>query len=279
MSKVAIIGLGLIGGSLAKSLKTKSLFNYFIGVENNSSHASKALETGLVNEIMELEDAVSNSDFVILAVPVNTAKDMVCKILDILDNQTLIDVGSTKNGIIETVINHPKRKQFVATHPMAGTEFSGPDAAIENLFDGKATIICDAINSEKERVNHVKKIYEKIGSDVKYMSGAEHDVSAAYVSHISHLSSFALALTVLNKEKNVDNITTLASGGFESTVRLAKSNYNTWGEIFTANKDNILEVIDDYIENMFLFKHAINSGNTEIIKTLIKQANEVKKVL
>lgn len=279
MDKVAIIGLGLIGGSLAKSLRAKSLFSHFIGVDSNSDHTSRALELGLVDEVMSLENAISNSDFVILAVPVNIAETMAPNILDKLEKQTLIDVGSTKNGILEAVKNHTKRKQFVATHPMAGTEFSGPDAAIDNLFEGKAAIICDSINSEKERVYQVEEIYKTIGSDVKYMAGEEHDVSAAYVSHISHLSSFALALTVLNKEKNVENITTLASGGFESTVRLAKSNQNTWEAIFSANKENVLEVMDNYIENMILFKHAIKSGNSEVVKTLIRQANEVKKVL
>ena len=279
MDKVAIIGLGLIGGSLAKSLRSESLFNHFIGVDSKSEHTSRALELGLVDEVMDLENAISNSDFVILAVPVNVAETMASYILDKIGDQTLIDVGSTKNGILEAVKNHPKRKQFVATHPMAGTEFSGPDAAIVDLFEGKAAIICDVVNSEKERVSQVEEIYKSIGSDVKYMDGEEHDVSAAYVSHISHLSSFALALTVLNKEKNVENITTLASGGFESTVRLAKSNQNTWEAIFSANKENVLEVMDNYIENMILFKHAIKSGNTEVVKTLIRQANEVKKVL
>ncbi len=175
--------------------------------------------------------------------------------------------------------NHPKRNQFVATHPMAGTEFSGPDAAIDGLFDDKAVIICDSKNSDDYRVEEVADLYKSIGADVKFMAGEEHDVSAAYVSHISHLSSFALALTVLNKEKNVENITTLASGGFRSTVRLAKSNQDTWEAIFSQNKENVLEVMDDYIENMILFKHAIKSGNTEVVKTLIRQANEVKKVL
>ncbi|MCK5907380.1 MAG: prephenate dehydrogenase [Flavobacteriales bacterium] len=279
MDKVAIIGLGLIGGSLAKSLRSKSLFSHFIGVDSDSSHTARALELGLVDEVMNLEDAISNSDFIVLAVPVNIAETMASGILDKLDKQTLIDVGSTKNGILEAVKDHPKRKQFVATHPMAGTEFSGPDAAIDNLFDGKAAIICDTVNSEDVRVSQVEDIYKSIGSDVKYMAGEEHDVSAAYVSHISHLSSFALALTVLNKEKNVENITTLASGGFESTVRLAKSNQDTWEAIFSANKENVLEVMDNYIENMILFKHAIKSGNTEVVKTLIRQANEVKKVL
>ena len=279
MDKVAIIGLGLIGGSLAKSLRSKSIFNHFIGIDNNSEHTARAIELGLVDEVMNLEEAISNSDFIVLAVPVNIAETMASGILDNLDKQTLIDVGSTKNGILEAVKNHPKRKQFVATHPMAGTEFSGPDAAIDDLFEGKAAIICDAINSDDVRVSQIEEIYKSIGSDVKYMAGEEHDVSAAYVSHISHLSSFALALTVLNKEKNVENITTLASGGFESTVRLAKSNQNTWEAIFSANKENVLEVMDDYIENMILFKHAIKSGNTEVVKTLIRQANEVKKVL
>ena len=279
MSKVAIIGLGLIGGSLAKSLRTESLFEHFIGVDNNIDHTSRALELGLVDEISTLDEAISKSDFIILAVPVDVAETVAVGILDKLENQTLIDVGSTKNGILEALKNHPKRNQFVATHPMAGTEFSGPDAAVDGLFKQKAVIICDAERSDESRVEEVESIYKGLGADVKFMEAEEHDVSAAYVSHISHLSSFALALTVLNKEKNAENITTLASGGFESTVRLAKSNQNTWEAIFSANKDNVLEVMDDYIENMILFKHAIKSGNSEVVKTLIRQANEVKKVL
>ena len=279
MDKVAIIGLGLIGGSLAKSLRANLVFNHFIGVDNNPSHTARALELGLVDEVMDLDDAIANSEFIILAVPVNIAEIMASQILDKLSDQTLIDVGSTKEGILSAVKNHDKRNQFVATHPMAGTEFSGPDAAVEDLFDQKAVIICDAKSSDADRVEAVEDIYKKIGADVKYMEGEEHDVSAAYVSHISHLSSFALALTVLNKEKNAENITTLASGGFESTVRLAKSNQDTWEAIFSANKNNVLEVMDNYIENMILFKHAIKSGNSEVVKTLIRQANEVKKVL
>jgi len=279
MDKVAIIGLGLIGGSLAKSLRANSVFNHFIGVDNNPSHTARALELGLVDEVMDLDDAIANSEFIILAVPVNIAEIMASQILDKLTDQTLIDVGSTKEGILAAVKNHDKRNQFVATHPMAGTEFSGPDAAVEDLFNQKAVIICDARSSDADRVEAVEDIYKKIGADVKYMEGEEHDVSAAYVSHISHLSSFALALTVLNKEKNAENITTLASGGFESTVRLAKSNQDTWEAIFSANKNNVLEVMDNYIENMILFKHAIKSGNSEVVKTLIRQANEVKKVL
>ena len=275
MNNVAIIGLGLIGGSLAKSLRQKSLFKHFIGVDNNSDHTAKALELGLVDEILSIDEAISKSEFIILAVPVNIAKNMAVDILDKVHKQTLIDVGSTKNGILGMLENHPKRNQFVATHPMAGTEFSGPDAAIDGLFDDKA-VICDSKNSDDYRVEEVADLYKSIGADVKFMAGEEHDVSAAYVSHISHLSSFALALTVLNKEKNVENITTLASGGFRSTVRLAKS---TWEAIFSQNKENVLEVMDDYIENMILFKHAIKSGNTEVVKTLIRQANEVKKVL
>ncbi|MCK5824380.1 MAG: prephenate dehydrogenase [Ichthyobacteriaceae bacterium] len=279
MSSVAIIGLGLIGGSLAKDFRHANQFKYFIGVENNTEHANKALEIGLVDEILNLDDAITKADFIILAIPVTSAKNIASKLLDKLKNQTLIDVGSTKEGILLELENHPKRSQFVATHPMAGTEFSGPEAAIGNLFNNKAIIICDADKSDIDRVEKVEQIYKSIGGDIEYMSGKEHDISAAYVSHISHITSFALALTVLNKEKSAKNITTLASGGFRSTVRLAKSNKDTWEAIFSENKDNVLEVLDNYIESITLFKHAIKSGNAEVVKTLISQANEVKKVL
>ncbi|MCK5781545.1 MAG: prephenate dehydrogenase [Flavobacteriales bacterium] len=279
MKNAVIIGLGLIGGSLAKSLRKSSSFEHFIGVDNSATHAKRALELGLVDEILSLDEAIDKSDFIILAVPVDIAQDMAVDILDIISNQTLIDVGSTKDAILNAVKSHSKRNQFVATHPMAGTEFSGPDAAIDDLFKDMAVILCDSENSDIERVKFVEDMYRSLGSNIKYMLGDEHDVSAAYVSHISHISSFALALTVLNKEKNVENITTLASGGFRSTVRLAKSNQDTWEAIFSQNKDNVLAVMDDYIENIILFKHAIKSGNSEVVKTLIRQANEVKKVL
>jgi prephenate dehydrogenase len=279
MKRVTVIGLGLIGGSFAKALRSEGLFDEIIGVENNEDHANLALKLGLVERIENLETAVNLSELVIVATPVDVAPQIAWDVLNLCNTQTVIDVGSTKKSILTKLNEHPKRQNFVASHPMAGTEFSGPNAAISDLFKGKFAIICDKDNSDAKRVEEIHKLYKSIGSDVIYMEEKEHDMSAAYVSHISHISSFALALTVLNKEKNHRHITALASGGFRSTVRLAKSNKDTWGAIFTQNKEQILDVIDDYIENMILFKHAIKSNNTEVVKTLIKQANEVNKVI
>lgn len=279
MENVTIIGLGLIGGSFAKSIRDNNIFKHIIGVDKNQEHAARALDIGLVDEILSFDDAITKSDLIILSIPVDIAKNVIIEVLDKIDNQTVIDVGSTKRSIIKIVENHPKRKQFVATHPMSGTENSGPDAAISNLFKNKAAVICNASDSDSHRVDSVVDIYKKFGSKIEFMNAEEHDVSTAYVSHISHVSSFALALTVMNKERNTKNIVTLASGGFKSTARLAKSDQNMWEAIFSENKDNVIEVIDDYIENMILFKHAIKSGNSEVVKTLIRQANEVKKVI
>lgn len=277
--KIAIIGLGLIGGSLAKSLRGKVGNTYFIGVDRNINNANKALELGMVDEVLELDEAVEKSDFVILATPVDVSNILIVRILDKVKWQTVIDVGSTKKEILDVVKNHPKRVNFVATHPMAGTEFSGPESAVDNLFCDKIIILCDIENSDKNRVKEVENLYKNIGAKIKYMNSTEHDISAAYVSHISHISSFALAITVLNKEKDTENIASLASGGFRSTVRLAVSDKNTWEAIFSQNKENVIEVVDNYIENMILFRRAIKNGDTNGIKELIGKANKVDKVL
>ena len=199
---VSIVGLGLIGGSIAKDLMNGQLFSLVIGVDNNQDHAKKALVNELVNEIKGFEEAIKLSDLIVLAVPVDAAEKLVIKILDHKSHPVIMDVGSTKSKILEAVKDHPNRSNFVATHPMSGTENSGPDAAIANLFEDKLAIICDAENSGEEALTIVKSVYQQLGSKVKYMNPIEHDASAAYVSHISHISSFALALTVLETEKN-----------------------------------------------------------------------------
>ena len=276
---VSIVGLGLIGGSIAKDLMKGQLFSRVIGVDNNPAHAKKALENKLVNEINDLEEAIKISDLIILAVPVDAAEKLLIKILDSKSNPVVMDVGSTKSKILDAVMDHPKRSNFVATHPMSGTEYSGPDAAINNLFKDKLAIICDAEGSSEEALAIVKSVYQQLGSIIKIMNPLEHDASAAYVSHISHISSFALALTVLETEKNKDNIRLMASGGFRTTVRLANSNDKTWAPIFLENKENVIEVLTGFIDHMNRFKEAIENDNRNELNAMMRNANRVKDII
>ena len=276
---VSIIGLGLIGGSIAKDLMKGNLFSLVNGVDNNQDHAKKALENELVNELSTLEEALKISDLIILAVPVDAAEKLVISILDSNYHPVVMDVGSTKSGILDAVKDHPNRSYFVATHPMSGTEYSGPDAAINNLFKEKLVIICDAENSNKDSLSMVEKVYDQLGSKIKYMNPLEHDASAAYVSHISHISSFALALTVLETEKNKDNIRLMASGGFRTTVRLANSNEQTWAPIFLENKENVMAVLTGFIDHMNRFKEAIENGDRNELKAMMQNANKVKEII
>ena len=276
---VSIIGLGLIGGSIAKDLMKGNLFSSIIGIDNNPDHAKKALKNELVNKISTLDNALKVSDLIILAVPVDEAEKLVIEILESNHHPVVMDVGSTKSGILDVVKDHPNRSYFVATHPMSGTEYSGPDAAVNNLFRDKLTIICDAENSNKDSLSMVEKVYDQLGSKINYMNPLEHDASAAYVSHISHISSFALALTVLETEKNKDNIRLMASGGFRTTVRLANSNEQTWAPIFLENKENVISVLSGFIDHMNNFKEAIENDDRNELKTMMQTANKVKDII
>lgn len=276
---LTIIGLGLMGGSAAIDLRKRGFADKIIGVDKDHINANTALHIGFVDEVCELDDAVQKADIILLAIPVNAALKILPKVLDRIDKQVVIDMCSTKNDLLERVKYHSHRKQFVATHPMAGTEFSGPWAAISELFDGKATIFCDAEESDIRAIATAKRMYEVLNMRVIYMNSTNHDVHAAYVSHISHISSFALALTVLEKEKNEKHIFDLASGGFDSTVRLAKSSADMWTPIFQHNKQNVITVLDTYIDNLKQFRDAIENDETEKINSLIKESNKIKRVL
>lgn len=277
---VTIIGIGLIGGSLAMAMKEKGLAQKIIGVEANKAHKEKALELRLVDEVKELEEAISESDLVVLATPVNMVVKLLPEILDrISAGQIVMDVGSTKDGIMEIVKGHRNRGRFVATHPMWGTEHSGPEAAVAGAFADKATVICDKENSDSDAVEVVENIYKKLGMHLVYMNGEEHDVHVAYVSHISHITSFALANTVLEKEREEDAIFELASAGFESTVRLAKSNPHTWASIFMQNRENVLDVLNEHISQLRKFKACLEKENYEYLEELMVNANKIKKVL
>ena len=277
---IAIVGVGLIGGSIALTLKEKGFATKILGVGRRETTIQKALELGLIDEKATLEDAVSRSEIIILAVPVDALKEMLPGVLDkISDQQVVIDVGSTKEKFLHTIKDHPMRKRFVATHPMAGTEYSGPEAAQNNLFSGKSTVLCDVEDSDKDAVNLIKEMYDVLGMRVIYMNAEAHDVHTAYVSHISHITSFALALTVLEKEKEEEAIFELASGGFESTVRLAKSSPDMWIPVFRQNRNNVLDVLYEMIHQLKHVKQLLIDEEYDEFYKLIQKANEIKKII
>jgi len=276
---VCIIGLGLIGGSIGLELKTKRFSERVIGVEKNPAYAKIALERGLVDEVHKLVDGIQQSDLIILAIPVDAILTLLPFVLDYVTHQAVTDVGSTKLSITEQVKNHPKRSNYVPSHPMAGTEFSGPEAAFPGLFNKKVGIICDMSQSNPKALETITNLYMAMNMRLVFMSSKEHDLHTAYVSHISHLTSFALALTVLDKEQNEKNILNLASGGFDSTVRLAASSADMWVPVFDQNRENVVEVMETYIEKMTQFKDLIQSGNTKKVRDLIKKANIIQKTL
>jgi prephenate dehydrogenase len=276
---VTIIGIGLIGGSMALALKEKGFADRVIGVDANILHQQKALELHLVDEILPLDEAVEQSNLVILAVPVNVAQKLLPQILNQTMNQVLMDVGSTKEGLLNAIANHPKRGRFVATHPMWGTEYSGPEAAVKGAFTDKATVICNKEENDADALELVEKVYKTLGMYLVYMNAKDHDVHVAYVSHISHITSFALANTVLEKEREENAIFELASGGFESTVRLAKSNPAMWVPIFMQNKENVLDVLNEHIAQLRKFKACLEKENYEYLEELINNANGIRRIL
>ncbi len=277
--KIAIVGTGLIGGSLAIQLHEKKLSSRLIGVDANLAHAQEALELELVDELLSLEDAIAQSDVIVLAIPVDSLVSLLPRILDQVDQQIVLDLGSTKSQLIEAVKDHPKRGRYVATHPMWGTEYSGPAAAVRGAYENKAVIICNAAESDADALQWVKLMYKKIGMHLLDMEAKAHDLHAAYVSHISHITSFALANTVLQKEKEENAIFELASAGFESTVRLAKSNPAMWVPIFLQNRENVLDVLNEHIAQLTRFRDSIQDGEAEQLRTLIEQANTIKRII
>ncbi len=276
---VAIVGIGLIGGSMALALKGKGIATSVIGVDANPEHQQTALRLALVDEMKELEKAVKEAELIVLATPVNVLVNLLPTVLDKIENQIVLDVGSTKGAALEIIKNHPKRGRFAATHPMWGTEYSGPEAAEQNAFVGKATVICNKEETDKDAIEFVENMYRTLGMHLMYMNAHDHDVHVAYISHISHITSFALANTVLEKEKEEQAIFELASGGFESTVRLAKSNPNTWVPIFKENRENVLDVLNEHISQLRKFKACLEKENYEYLKELIEDANKIKRII
>lgn len=297
--KVGIIGLGLIGGSMAVDLRRRGFADEVLGVEADPVNAAAAEKIGLADRIVSFEECVDEADLIVLAVPVGAAVKMLPQVLDrgvtqrpaagpdgkSIEHQdaesrkVVIDVCSTKEQLARAVKYHPERRRYVGTHPMAGTEYSGPWAAMPGLFDGHAGIICDVQESDPKAVRTVECLYETLNMRTIYMDSSSHDVHTAYVSHISHVTSFALALTVLDKEKDEKHIFDLASGGFSSTVRLAKSSPDMWTPILTQNRDNVLHVIDTYIDKMQAFRTAIEEGDEDAIRGLIEESNKIRRII
>jgi prephenate dehydrogenase len=275
----AIIGVGLIGGSFALKCKNNGLAEKIIGVDNNPKHAADALSLGLVDEMLDLESAVRSADVIVLSIPVNALSELLPKILDLVDQQVVIDMGSTKSHINAVVENHPKRGRFVASHPMWGTEYSGPAAAVSNAFENKAVILCDLDKSDEDAVATAKTIFTALPMRIIEMNADDHDLHAAYVSHISHITSFALANTVLEKEKEDDAIFEMASAGFESTVRLAKSNPEMWTPILMHNRENVLDVLNEHIAQLRKFKACLEKENWEYLNELMSNANQIKRII
>ena len=276
---VTIVGLGLIGGSIAIDLKKQKFTPVLTGVDTNRENASEALRLGLVDKVEKLEEAVPGADLVIIAVPVDKVLSVLPVILDAIpDHTTVTDMGSTKREVTEIVRNHPRRKNYVPAHPMAGTENSGPAAAVEGLFQGKICIICDQEKSGPQHLALVEKMLHQIGMDIAYMSSDEQDLSTAFVSHLPHAAAFALANAVLAKEDR-SIIFELASGGFRSTVRLAKSSPDMWHPIFQQNRDYVVEAMDVYIEHLTKFRDSLKNREDIILRDIIANANKIRSVL
>ncbi|MGI4867529.1 MAG: prephenate dehydrogenase [Janthinobacterium lividum] len=279
---ITIIGLGLIGGSLALSLRQHGLADRFIGLENNPAYARRALELKLVDEIgSDLAAAVAPADLIIVAVPMDAMLSVLPQVLDLLnDQQTVIDVGSTKGNLLAAVAGHPRRSRFVAVHPMAGTEYSGPDAAVRGLFEGKTLVVCDAGASDPAAVATVEALFRALPMRVLHLGAADHDLHTAYVSHISHLTSFALALTVLEKEQRGEQrIFDLAGGGFASTVRLAKSAPATWVPIFRQNRENVLDVLDEHLHQLQKLRELLVQEDYAGLTAQLEHANAIRKII
>lgn len=278
MKKAVIIGLGLIGGSFALELK-KRLQYIVVGIDKNPQHLQEALALGIISEAIDYPQ-IADADLVLVAVPVNRIAQVVHEVLDHVGENTLVmDVGSVKESICKEVAQHSRRSQFVAAHPMAGTEYSGPQAALYDLFDGKVMALCEVEKSNWKLLDRALDISKALNMRVKMMSPTDHDLHTAYVSHLSHVSSFMLGKTVLEIEKDEAQIFDLASTGFASTVRLAKSHPQMWTPIFLENKTNVLKALTEYIKNLENFKYLLETDQADAITQNIKEANYIRKIL
>lgn len=277
---LTVVGTGLIGGSLALDLKARGFAQHVIGVDSNPLHGAQALALGLVDAIEDLQSGIARGDLVVLAIPVNAIAEVLPRVLDWAgDGSVITDVGSTKKAICEAVHDHPRRRRFVPSHPIAGTENSGPPAAIAGLFDNRTAIICDTPECDTEATDLVTEMYETLGMRIISMESGIHDRHIAYVSHISHVVSFVLATTVLEIEQSENMIFDLASSGLDSTVRLAKSSPEMWAPILAQNADYISEALDSYMRHLSRFKELIEGKNERGTHAFMKSGNEIRRVL
>ncbi|HZE85585.1 MAG TPA: prephenate dehydrogenase [Puia sp.] len=277
---ITIVGVGLISGSFSLALKDRGLVKNVIGVSRTASSIEKALELGLIDEALPLDQAVDKSGLIYVAIPVDVTVPVMRQIMDrVGDGQIVADAGSTKQVLCESLADHPMRRRFVATHPMWGTEYSGPEAAVRDAFAGRSCVICEKEKSDPEAVATIEHIYKLLNMHMVYMDADSHDMHAAYISHIAHITSFALANTVLEKEKEENAIFDLAGGGFESTVRLAKSNPAMWLPIFKQNRDHVLDVLNEHITQLRKFKSCLEKENYDYLNDLMVNANKIKKIL
>lgn len=278
--KVAIVGIGLIGGSLAISIRETNSASQIIGIDNNKSNQEKALQLNLVDKIMDLEGGIKEANLIILAIPVDAIQKVLPKVLELITkDQVVMEMGSTKQEILQSVDQHPNRGRLVACHPMTGTEYSGPGAAIPDLFVDKNMVFCDITRTDEDAFELAEFICESLKMKPIFMHAREHDLHAAYVSHISHITSFGLALTVLEKEKSQGRIFELAGGGFASTVRLAKSSAEMWVPIFKQNREHVLEVLEEHVRQLQHFHDLLEEEDYPAIFKLVKQANKIKRII
>tara|TARA_B100000524_G_scaffold2580_1_gene1560 strand:- start:10 stop:864 length:855 start_codon:yes stop_codon:yes gene_type:complete len=277
--KIYIIGVGLIGGSFAIEIRKLFPKSIIIGIDKSENHLQKAFELKLIDEKSTVSQ-INSPDIIIISVPVKSILNILPVVLESVNNQSLvIDFGSTKKSVCQIVKDHPNRQHFLATHPIAGTEFSGPAAAHEGLFKGKNIIICDNDKTDKSKLELGLKIFNLMKMKISYMDSDSHDKHIAYVSHLSHISSFMLGKTVMDKEKNEKNIFDMAGSGFESTVRLAKSSPEMWTDIFEDNKKNIIKSLDDYIKNLVHINSLIKKDRFEEVESQLKSTNYIKTIL
>ena len=279
MTKIYVIGIGLIGGSMALDIKSHYENTTVFGIDSNENHIEEALKLGIIDKKATIEDLI-NADLVIVSVPVDVGMVLLPKILDAIGEDTLvIDVDSTKLPICEAIANHMKRRNFMATHPIAGTEFSGPSAAIKDLFQDKTNIICEVEKTTFKLQERGMELFKKLGMRIRYMDAKSHDKHIAYVSHLSHISSFMLGKTVVEKEKDERDIFDMAGSGFESTVRLAKSSPAMWTPIFKQNKKHVVKSLEEYISNLTHFKKLLEDENYEAVFNEMQNTNRIKEIL
>lgn len=276
---VYIIGVGLIGGSMSLDIQEKYLDAIIYGIDSSETHLEEALQRQLIHQKATLQH-VKNADIVIITIPVQVSIGIIMEVLHTINDNTLvIDAGSTKEKICESIATHPRRRNFLAAHPIAGTEFSGPTAAIKGLFNGKTNIICEVEKTAFILQERALELFKNLGMRIRYMDPKSHDKHIAYVSHLSHISSFMLGKTVIEKEKNERDIFDLAGSGFASTVRLAKSSPAMWTPIFEQNKVNVIETLQEYIANLEEFKQLMLQDNYEGIYKEMENTNRIKKIL